>query len=97
MNDKKNIENIKDKFNDSKILIYNMGNLLYGGTINYESVKYGLSLGKKIKAAKVNDRKFADKLFSWGVNYITTQYLYPFQLKNEKEESLKIKCSKNDK
>ena len=92
MNDKKNIENIKDKYNDSKILIYNMGNLLYGGTINYEAVKYGLSLGKKIKAAKVNDRKFADKLFSWGVNYITTQYLYPFQLKNEKEESLKIKC-----
>ena len=92
MNDKKDIENIKDKYNDSKILIYNMGNLLYGKTINYEAVKYGLSLGKKIKAAKVNDRKFADKLFRWGVNYITTQYLYPFQLKNEKEEPIKIKC-----
>ena len=92
MNYKKNIENIKDKYNDSKILIYNMGDLLSGKPINYETVKYGLSLGRKIKAAKVNDRKFADKLFRWGVNYITTQYLYPFQLKNEKEEPIRIKC-----
>lgn len=92
MNYKENIEKIKDKYNDSKILIYNMGDLLSGKPIDYETVKYGLSLGKKIKAAKVNDRKFADKLFRWGVNYITTQYLYPFQLKNEKEEPIRIKC-----
>ena len=30
---RKNIETIKDKFNDSKMIIYNIGNLLYGKTI----------------------------------------------------------------
>ena len=93
MNEKKSIEKIKDKFNESKIIIYNMGNLLYGKKINKETVKYGLSLKKKIKAGKVNDINFAEKLFSWGVNFITTQYLNPFQLKNEKEEPIKIKCN----
>ena len=93
MNEKKNIEEIKDKFKESKIIIYNMGNLLYGKNINKEAVKFGLSLKNKIKAAKVNDIKFAEKLFSWGVNFITTQYLNPFQLKNEKEEPIKIKCN----
>ena len=95
MNERRNIEEIKDKYKDSKRIIYNMGNLLYGKTINKENVKYGLSLGKKIKAAKVNDPKFAEKLFLWGVNYITTQQLEPFQLKNEKEEPIRIECNFN--
>ena len=97
MNERRNIEKIKDKYNDSKRIIYNMGNLLYGKTINKETVKYGLSLGKKIKAAKVNDLKFAKKLFLWGVNYITTQQLEPFQLNNEKEEPIRIECNFNGK
>ena len=95
LNDRKSIDNIKDKFNDSKIIIYNMGNLQYGKKIDKETVKYGISLGKKIKAAKVNNINFANKLFSWGVNYITTQKIYPFQLKNEKEEPIKIRCNFN--
>jgi len=92
MNLKKNIEAIKDQFNESKRIIYTMGNLLYGKTINKGTVKYGLSLGKKIKAAKVNNIKVAEKLYDWGVNFITTQNLHPFQLKNEKEEPFKIQC-----
>ena len=32
-NKKIDIERIKDKFNDSKRIIYNMGNLLYGNSI----------------------------------------------------------------
>ena len=93
MNEKKNIEEIKNKYNDSKIIIYNMGNLLSGKHIDEQTVKYGISLGRKIKAAKVNDRKFADKLFKWGVNYIMTQHLEPFLLKNQNEEPTKIKCN----
>ena len=93
MNERKNIEKIKNKYNDSKIIIYNMGNLLYGKHIDEQTVKYGLSLGRKIKAAKVNDKKFADKLFKWGVNYIMTQHLEPFLLKNQNEEPIKIKCN----
>ena len=92
MNKKKNIERIKNKFNDSKRIIYNMGNLLYGQSIDEETVKYGLSLGHKIKAAKVNNLEFANKILKWGVNYITTQYLHPFMVNNEKEEPIIIKC-----
>ena len=75
MNEKKNIESIKDKYNTSKILIYNMGFLSSGRTINEKTVKYGLSLGKKIKAAKIDDIKFAEKVASWGVNFICTNKL----------------------
>ena len=92
MNEKKNIERIKDKYNDSKRVILCMGNLLNGKKIDYKAINYGLSLGKKIKAAKVNSIKFANRLFNWGVSYITTQNLNPFQLKNEKEEPTKVKC-----
>ena len=95
MNEKKDIEKIKDKFKDTKRVIYNMGKLLMGKSINKEAVKYGLSLGKKIKAAKVNDKEFAQKIISWGVNYITTQYLHPFLIENEKEEPMKVKCNIN--
>ena len=93
MNKKENIEKIKDKFKGSKRIIYNMGNLLSGNTIEENTVKYGLSLGHKIKAAKVNNIDFSNKILKWGVNYITTQYLHPFMINNEKEEPIKIKCT----
>ena len=93
MNKRQNIDKMKDKFNDSKRVIYNMGNLLFGNNIDEKTVKYGLSLGHKIKAAKVNDLVFANKIFNWGVNYITTQYLHPFLVENEKEEPIKLKCT----
>ena len=35
-------------------------------------MKYGLSLGKKIKAAKIDDIDFANKVLEWGVNFICT-------------------------
>ena len=93
MNEKENIERIKDKYNSSKILIYNMGFLSCGRTINEKAVKYGLSLGKKIKAAKIDDLKFAEKIASWGVNFICTNQLHPFLIKNYKEEPIVVKCS----
>ena len=91
-NKKIDIDRIKNKFNDSKRIIYNMGNLLYGNNIDEDTVKYGLSLGHKIKAAKVNNLEFANTILKWGVNYITTQYLHPFMINNEKEEPIKIEC-----
>ena len=86
MNEKENIKRIKDKYQDSKILIYNMGDLQKGKKINKESVKYGLSLGKKIKAAKIDDLNFANKVLEWGVNFICTNKLESFLIKNEREE-----------
>ena len=61
--------------------------------IEENTVKYGLSLGHKIKAAKVNNIDFSNKILKWGVNYITTQYLHPFMISNEKEDPIKIKCT----
>ena len=96
MNERQNIEKIKDKFNNTKMVIYNMGLLMNGNTINEETVKYGLSLGKKIKAAKIDDLKFANKVVSWGVSFICTNKLHPFMMKNEKEEPIIANCTMSD-
>ena len=97
MNEKEAIEKIKDKYNDSKIIIYNMGGLMDGNkTINEETVKYALSLGKKVKASKIDDLDFANKVISWGVNYICTNKLHPFLMKNEKEEPITVTCALSD-
>lgn len=97
MNEKKNIEEIKDKFNESKRIIYNMGGLTEGKKISEDVVKYALSLGKKIKAAKVDNIDFANKIVSYGVNFITTNYLHPFMIKNDKEDPIIIRCLPSDK
>ena len=96
MNERQNIEKIKDKFNNTKMVIYNMGLLMNGNTINEETVKYGLSLGKKIKAAKIDDINLANKVVSWGVSFICTNKLHPFMLKNEKEEPIIASCTISD-
>ena len=96
MNEKKNIDKIKDMYKDSKILIYNMGSLTQGKIINRDTVKYGLSLGKKIKASKIDDILFAKKVIAWGVNFICTNKLHPFLMKNEKEEPIIVKCTSSN-
>ena len=92
MNEIENIQKIKDEFKGSKRIIYNMGGLSSGKKINKETVLYALSLGNKIKAAKVDDIDFAEKIFSWGVNYITTNSLHPFIAKNNKEDPILVRC-----
>ena len=96
MNETPNIEKIKDKYKETKFIIYNMGMLTAGKTINEATVKYGLSLGKKIKAAKIDDINFANKVVSWGVNFICTNKLHPFMIKNEKEEPIIATCVMSD-
>ena len=93
MNETQNMENIKDKFNDSKRIIYNMDGLSNGKSINEMSINHGLLLGTKIKASQVDDIKFAEKIQSWGVNYITTNKLHPFMIKNNKEDPIIVRCS----
>ena len=93
MNEKESIKKIKDKYQDSKILIYNMGDLQKGKKINKDSVKYGLSLGKKIKAAKIDNINFANKVLEWGVNFICTNKLESFLIKNEREEPIIANCT----
>ena len=93
MNNKNKITKIKDQYQDSKRIIYNMG----GNNIDEEAVKLGVSLDKKIKAGEVNDINLADKIQSWGVNYITTDNLHPFLIKNDKEDPIIVKCSPSEK
>ena len=96
MNQKSSIEKIKDSYQDSKLLIYNMGGLSSGNTITEDAVKYGLSLNKKIKAAKIDELNFAEKVVSWGVNFICTNKLHPFLIHNDKEEPIIAKCTISD-
>ena len=96
MNEIENMDKLKDKFNNSKTSIYNIGGLTTGKKINEETVKHGLSLGKKIKASKIDDIEFANKVVSWGVNFICTNKLHPFLMKNEKEEPIIATCTQSD-
>ena len=44
----------------------------------------------------MDDIKFAEKIQSWGVNYITTNKIHPFLIKNEKEYPFLLKCIQFD-
>ena len=59
-------------------------------------MKYGKSLGKKIKAAKIDEIEFANQVVSWGVNFICTNKLEPFLMKNEREEPIIATCTQSD-
>ena len=96
MNQIENMDKFKDKFNESKVSIYNFGGLSAGGKINEETVKHGLSLGKKIKASKIDEVDFANKVISWGVNFICTNKIHPFLMKNDKEEPIIASCILSD-
>ena len=76
----------KYKHSKRKIFNFNIDN------IDEMTVNNITSLGHKIKVSTVNNIKLADKLQSWGVNYLTTNALEPFLIKNDKEEPYVVKC-----
>ena len=96
MNKKENMDMAKNKYEGSKRIIFNFGGLTSGKTIDEETVKYGISLGKRIKASVVDDLEFANKIQNWGVNYITTNQLHPFLIHNVKEDPILLRCSPLD-
>ena len=81
--DKKDKEQIKDKYKNFKRVIINIGEISEDNNHKKE-IEFYKSLGYKIKAGIVDDIKFAEKIQSWGVNYITTNKIHPFLIKNEK-------------
>ena len=93
MNEKKNLDKINNELKGSNRLIYNMDGQSSGKKIDEETVRYALSLGPKIQVSDVNDINTAEKLQSWGVNYIKTNNLHPFLMKNDKEEPIIAICS----
>ena len=53
---------------------------------------YGLSLGHKIKASIIEEKDLAEKIGSWGTNYITSDNIPPFMIQNQKELPMRVKC-----
>ena len=88
VNNKEEIEKIKDKYNETKRVIYN----LEKDTVNKELVEYISSLGRGVKVYSVDDIKLLDQFQSWGVKYITTNTLDPFLINNIYDEPYMVKC-----
>jgi hypothetical protein len=90
------IKKAKAKYAGSKRIIYSFSGLSKGNGIDEEILKYALSTGDKIKVSTVDHLDMANKLFSSGVNFIATNQLHPFLIKNEYEEPLLLKCTQFD-
>ena len=86
--DKDELDKIKDSFKDFKRVIYS-----FGINIDEATVKKAVSLGKKVKVSLVDSVAQVKKLQSWGVNYMMSRNLPPFVIENEKEEPILVRCS----
>ena len=96
INSKEDMTKMKDKYPHSKRVIYNLGDISNNNKIDKSSIKYGLSLGKKIKVETIDDINKANLLFSLGVNFIKTNKLEPFLVDNEYEEPILLRCTQFD-
>ena len=92
---KDNKNQLKEKYKTFKRVIYNIGDLSKDNNPK-GTVKSFASLGNKIKSEIVDDMEFAEKLQSYGVNYISTNTIHPFFIKNEKEDPILLKCIQFD-
>ena len=95
VNSKDNKKKLKENYKNFKRVIYNIGDLSKD-TNAKGTVEYFASFGNKIKSEIVDDMEFAEKLQSWGVNYISTNKIHPFFIKNEKEDPILLKCTQFD-
>ena len=92
VNIKDSLDKIKTKFAGSKKIILSSGEISYGNSLNEENIKYASKLGQKIKVGIVDDRNYAHKIQSWGVNFITTKSLPSFLIQNDKEDPIIVRC-----
>ena len=95
LNNKDTLEKIKSEFVNSRIIL-NYGEISYDNNLSEEYVRNGINLGRKIKVGTVDDIKYAEKIQSWGVNYITTKSIPSFLIENDKEEPFMVRCSPVD-
>ena len=96
INSKEDMIKMKDKYPNSKRIIYNLGDISNNKQMDEDVIKYGLSLGKKIKVGIIDDYNVAKKMFEMGVNFISTNKLEPFLVENEYEEPIPLKCTQFD-
>jgi hypothetical protein len=85
--DKDELDKMKDSFKDFKRVIYS-----FGSNIDEATIKYAVSLGKKVKIGLIESPDQIKKLQSWGVNYIMSKNLPPFIIENKKEEPFIARC-----
>ena len=95
MNGKDHLEKLKSIYAGSKRIIYSFSDLSKG-KIDEEKLKFALSTGNKIKATTIDDLELANKLQSMGVNFITTNKLHPFLIKNDYQIPIMMKCTQFD-
>ena len=93
---KDELKKIKEKYEGAKRIIVHYSELEKGDLIDEEKIKYAISLGYKVKVSLVEDLVLVNKLLSLGVNLITTTKLHPFQIPNEYEIPLFLKCTQFD-
>ena len=93
---KEDMIKMKDKYPQSKRLIYNLGDITNNKKLDKEAIEYALSIGKKVKAEIIDNFNIANNLFSLGVNFIKTNKLEPFLVDNEYEEPILLKCTQFD-
>ena len=82
------IEQVKDKYKNSKRIIYNLDK----NDVNKEIVEYILSIDGKVKVSLVDNYELAENLQSLAANYLTTKNLRPFLIKNEYDVPIRVKC-----
>ena len=90
INNKDEYEKIKNQFADSKKIILNVETS--ENSLNENNIKELASLGHKIKVGPVDECNYAEKIESWGVNYITTKSLASFLIENDKEDPIIVRC-----
>ena len=82
------LKKMKDAFNDFKRVIYS-----FEKNVDDETIKYAVSLKRKVKVSLIDDKEHVKKLQSLGVNFILTRNLPPWIIENEKEEPIIVRCS----
>jgi glycerophosphoryl diester phosphodiesterase len=87
LQDKAELDKVKDSFKDCKRVIYS-----FGINVDEATVKQAISLGKKVKVSLVDSPAQLEKLQGWGVNYMLSRNLPPFIIQNEKEEAIMVRC-----
>ena len=92
INNKETYEKIKNQFADSKKIVLSVGENISGNALNEDNIKQLSSLGKKIKVGPVDERQYAAKIESWGVNFITSKSLPSFLIDNDKQDPILVRC-----
>ena len=84
---KDDIEKIKSYLDEFNRVILTIEPRIDDYTFNYiKSLKY------KIKLSHINSRESSDKLLSYRVNFLGTNILEPFMIKNDRDFPMNVEC-----